>query len=547
MSGTGTGGPSRGGASTGGASGDGVRPGTLYGVGIGPGDPELLTLKAARTIAEADVVAYHAARHGRSIARRTAEAHIRPEHVEELLTYPLTVEESTHPGGYAAAIEEFYAEAAERLAAHLSAGRSVALLAAGDPLFYSSFMYMYTRLEGRFPCEIVPGVTAVSAVAAAAGRPLTEHEEVLTVLPGTLPEDELARRLGDTDAAVVMKLGRTFGKVRRALETSGRLAEARYVERATTPEERVEPLADVDGATVPYFSAAVIPSPEDSRLAAPDAPAAGASRPPRRAEATAAADPVTRTPLPDPHEPPRLTVVGTGPGPERWMTPETAAVLAAATDLVGYETYTRRVPRREGLTVHSSDNRVEVERATLALDLARRGRRVVVVSGGDPGIFAMASAVFEAVERGGYTDVEVQVLPGMTAANAVAARAGAPLGHDFAMVSLSDRLKGWDVVESRLRALLSADLAVAIYNPASRSRREQVRRLRELVVEIGGPGRVVVVGRDVGREGETLDLVRAGDLDPEVVDMRTLLIVGSSRTRLVDSPAGPRAYTPRSY
>ena len=511
-------------------------PGTLYGVGIGPGDPELITLKAARIIESADVVAYHAARHGRSIARRTAAAHLRPGHVEELLKYPLTVEETDHEGGYAAAIEEFYEEASARLAAHLDAGRSIALLAAGDPLFYSSFMHMYTRLEQRYPCEIISGITSVSAVTAAAGRPLTEHEEVLTVLPGTLDEPELTRRLADTDSAVIMKLGRTFGKVRSALLASGRLGEARYVERASTPEQRVAPLAEVSPDEVPYFSAAVIPSPTDTRARAgrPGLFPATSSQPDvdgvRESAGTA-----------------RVTVVGTGPGPEYWMTPETETALAEATDLVGYASYTARVPARTGLRVHSSDNRVEVERATFALDLARAGRKVIVVSGGDPGIFAMATAVFEAAEAGGYTDVEIEVLPGVTAATAVAAKAGAPLGHDLALLSLSDRLKGWDVIEQRLRALLGADLAIAIYNPASRSRREQIRRLGELVREVGGDERVMVQGRDIGGRGEKVEVLRAADFDPDTVDMRTLLIIGSSRTRMVQTPAGRRAYTPRSY
>ena len=503
-------------------------PGTLYGVGIGPGDQELITIKAARIIESADVVAFHAARHGRSIARRTAEAHLRPGHIEELLKYPLTVEETDHEGGYAAAIEEFYEEASMRLAAHLDAGRSIALLAAGDPLFYSSFMHMYTRLEQRYPCEIIPGITSVSAVSAAAGRPLTEHEEVLTVLPGTLPEHELTRRLADTDSAVIMKLGRTFGKVRNALAASGRLDEARYVERATTPEQRVAALAEVSPDEVPYFSAAVIPSPTDTRNRGRD------SVDPGEAPADAAVVP-------------RVTVVGTGPGPDYWMTPETEASLAAATDVVGYATYTARVPARPGLRIHSSDNRVEVERATFALDLARTGRNVVVVSGGDPGIFAMATAVFEAAETGDYADVEINVLPGVTAATAVAAKAGAPLGHDLALVSLSDRLKGWDVIERRLRSLLEADLAIAIYNPASKSRREQVRRLAALVREIGGEDRVMVQGRDIGAPGERVEVFRACEFDPDTVDMRTLLIIGSSRTRMMSTAAGARAYTPRSY
>lgn len=188
-----------------------------------------------------------------------------------------------------------------------------------------------------------------------------------------------------------------------------------------------------------------------------------------------------------------------------------------------------------------------MERATFALDLARTGRNVVVVSGGDPGIFAMATAVFEAAETGAYADVEIAVLPGVTAATAVAAKAGAPLGHDLALVSLSDRLKGWDVIERRLRSLLEADLAIAIYNPASKSRREQVRRLSALVREIGGEDRVMVQGRDIGGPGERVEVFRACEFDPDTVDMRTLLIVGSSRTRMMSTAAGPRAYTPRSY
>ena len=164
----------------------------LYGVGLGPGDPELVTVKAARLIGAADVIAYHSARHGRSIARRIAEPHLRAGQIEELLVYPVTTETTDHPGGYQGAIDEFYAAAAERLAAHLDAGRDVVVLAEGDPLFYGSYMHMHKRLAHRYPTEVVPGVTSVSAASAALGQPLVERDEVLTVLPGTLP----ARRAG---------------------------------------------------------------------------------------------------------------------------------------------------------------------------------------------------------------------------------------------------------------------------------------------------------------------------------------------------------------
>lgn len=179
-------------------------------MGLGPGDPALMTVRAVQIIAEADVIAYHSARHGRSIARSIAAEHIRADHIEEKLVYPVTTETTDHPGGYRGAMEEFYGEAAARLAVHLDAGRTVAVLAEGDPMFYGSYMHMHKRLADRYLTEVIPGVTSVSAAAARLGTLLAEGEEVLTILPGTLPEEELTARLAATDAAVVMKLGRTF-------------------------------------------------------------------------------------------------------------------------------------------------------------------------------------------------------------------------------------------------------------------------------------------------------------------------------------------------
>jgi precorrin-2 C20-methyltransferase/precorrin-3B C17-methyltransferase len=184
--------------------------GKLYGIGLGPGDPELVTVKAVRLIGQADVVAYHSARHGRSIARSIAEPYLRAGQIEEQLVYPVTTETTDHPNGYAGAMSDFYSAAAERLAAHLDAGRDVALLAEGDPLFFSSYMHMHKRLASRYETFIVAGVTSVSAASAAAGRPLVEADEVLTVLPGTLPLEELAERLAHTDAAAIMMVSRGF-------------------------------------------------------------------------------------------------------------------------------------------------------------------------------------------------------------------------------------------------------------------------------------------------------------------------------------------------
>lgn len=495
-------------------------PGRLYGVGLGPGDPNLMTVRAVQVIAEADVVAYHSARHGRSIARSIAAEHLRPDHIEEPLVYPVTTETTDHPGGYRGAMEEFYAEAAARLAVHLDAGRTVAVLAEGDPLFYGSYMHMHKRLADRYPTEVVPGVTSVSAAAARLGTPLVEGEEVLTVLPGTLPEEELTARLAAADSAVVMKLGRTFPAVRRAVERAGRLGDARYVERATMSGERTGALADIDPESVPYFAVAVLPSRVDAKPSpAPNAAPTG-----------------------------EVVVVGTGPAGPLWLTPETRGALADAQDLVGYTTYLDRVPVRPGQERHGSDNKVESERAEFALDLARRGRRVAVVSGGDPGVFAMATAVLEVASADPYREIPVRVLPGVTAANAAAARVGAPLGHDYAVLSLSDRLKPWEVIAERLHAAARADLVLALYNPGSRSRTWQVGKARELLLEHRAPDTPVVVARDVGGAGERVRIVRLADLDPAQVDMRTILLVGSSQTvRVVRGTGEEIVWTPRRY
>jgi precorrin-2 C20-methyltransferase/precorrin-3B C17-methyltransferase len=248
--------------------------GRFYGVGLGPGDPELVTLKAARLIGAADVVAFHAGVGKQSNARRIAASLIPSTAVEEELRYPVTTGPTAHPGGYAGAMADFYAESAARLAVHLEAGRDVVLLAEGDPLFYGSFMYMHDLLSPRFPTEIVPGVPAFAAATAAAATPLVRQTDVLTILPGTLPEPELARRLADTDGAIIMKLGRTFPAVRSALAQAGRLEHAVYVERASMDTERRMPVADVDPATVPYFSLIVVPGTD------PTAPASGDTRRP---------------------------------------------------------------------------------------------------------------------------------------------------------------------------------------------------------------------------------------------------------------------------
>lgn len=238
-----------------------------------------------------------------------------------------------------------------------------------------------------------------------------------------------------------------------------------------------------------------------------------------------------------------VTIVGLGPGDPAKVTPEVTAALAAATDVVGYIPYVARIAPREGLVLHPSDNRVELDRATHALEMAAAGGRVVVVSSGDPGVFAMASAVFEALEaRPDLSHVPVTVLPGITAMLAAAARLGAPLGHDFCAINLSDNLKPWEVIETRLRLAVRADFALAFYNPRSASRPHGFARVLEVLREEGGTDRLISFARAVSTPDERLLTVTLGEARPEMADMRTMVIVGSSATRRV----GAYVYTPRS-
>jgi precorrin-2 C20-methyltransferase/precorrin-3B C17-methyltransferase len=497
----------------------GTSAGRLFGVGVGPGDPELMTVKACQAITAADVIAYPNAQHGRSVARRIAACCLRAEHIELPLAFPVTTEMTHHPGGYEAALGEFYDEAAAALAVHLDAGRDVAVLCEGDPFFYGSYMYLHERLADRYDTTVIPGVTGFSAAAASAGTPLVKRDDVFMALPGTLPAQELSTRLRSADAAVVMKLGRTFAKVRGAVEAAGDGARGIYVERASSAEERIVPLREVDGE-VPYMSLVLVPTLDRAKDAGTLTNGRGS-----------------------------VAVVGLGPAGPDWLTPEAHAELAGADDLIGYQTYLARVPERRGQRRHASDNRVEAQRARHALELAAAGSRVAVVSSGDPGIFAMAAAVIEALEQDvAFADVEVRVVPGVSAMQAAAARVGAPLGHDFCVISLSDQLKPWEIVERRLDAAGAADLVLALYNPASRTRREQLARAVEVLRRHRADDTPVVVARAVGAQEESVTVTSLGALDLDAVDMRTLLIVGSSTTRAIASNgATARVYTPRRY
>ncbi|MFA3918322.1 precorrin-3B C(17)-methyltransferase [Ruegeria hyattellae] len=242
-----------------------------------------------------------------------------------------------------------------------------------------------------------------------------------------------------------------------------------------------------------------------------------------------------------------VKIAGLGPGDAALVTPEVSEALADATDVVGYIPYVACLAERAGLTLHASDNRVEIDRSQHALQMAADGKRVVVVSSGDPGVFAMASAVFESVENGpaNWRNLEISVLPGITAMLAASARAGAPLGHDFCTINLSDNLKPWALIEKRLRLAAQADFAMAFYNPRSKSRPEGFVKTLEILREECENERLILFARAVSTPDEALNISTLAEATPEMADMRTMVIVGSSRTRIIERQGGSILYTPR--
>jgi precorrin-3B C17-methyltransferase len=244
----------------------------------------------------------------------------------------------------------------------------------------------------------------------------------------------------------------------------------------------------------------------------------------------------------------RLVVVGVGPGGTDLITPAATAARAAATDLVGYGPYLDRVPLRPGQSRHASDNREEIARARFALELAATGRQVAVVSGGDPGVFAMAAAVFEAIETGEphWRVLDIAVEPGVTAMLAAAAEVGAPLGGDFCAISLSDNLKSWATIERRLRAAAEADFVIALYNPASKARPHQLGAAFDILASVKPAETPLLFVRAAGTPLAEVIVTTLAQADPAVADMRTLVIIGSSATRLIERPGGrPWVYTSR--
>ena len=247
----------------------------------------------------------------------------------------------------------------------------------------------------------------------------------------------------------------------------------------------------------------------------------------------------------------KLAIIGTGPGASQWMSPQVKEILAAATDLVGYKTYINLIGSlADGKCVHESDNRVEAERAYQALELAATGKYVAVVSSGDPGIYAMAAAVFEVLDQYNkpeWQTIDIQVAPGISAMQAAAATIGAPLGHDFCVISLSDILKPWEIIAQRITAAATSDFVIAFYNPVSKERTWQLAAAKKILMEHRKPHTPVVLGRNLGRKGEEVKVITLEELEPTLADMRTVIIIGSSHTRQIQQDNNVWVYTSRRY
>ena len=249
----------------------------------------------------------------------------------------------------------------------------------------------------------------------------------------------------------------------------------------------------------------------------------------------------------------QLAIVGIGPGAAKWMSPEVTSILEKATDFVGYKTYLNLVKGfTQGKIVHASDNRVEIDRARQAIALARTGKSVVIVSSGDAGIYGMAAAVYEVLDGDLNNaeiiqDIDIHVAPGISAVQAAAAAIGAPIGHDFCTISLSDILKPWEIIEKRLGAAAQADFVIAIYNPISTQRRWQLTAARDLLLQWRSPDTPVVLGHRIGRRGENVRVIKLSELEPDLADMQTIIIIGSSKTRIINRGDRQWVYTPRKY
>jgi precorrin-2 C20-methyltransferase/precorrin-3B C17-methyltransferase len=488
-------------------------PGRFWAIGVGPGDPELLTVKAVNAVRAAQSLYHAGPRDDQGRALDAVCGLLRPGQRVQTLLQVSMAEASAADDATA------YRPGVERIAADCRAGLDVAFLTEGDPTVYSTASHVWEMLAGLapdVPTEIIPGVSSVTAAAAHVGWPLVRRDETLRIVPAVYHGPGLASLLESDATICLLKPGQALPEILDAVEGQGPGCEAVYVEELGTGRAWVtHDLARAVGRDR-YFSLVLVRRPKLWRRTTPE-------------------------PTPEDRAG-KVWVVGLGPGDPTLLTRQALRVLHQATDLVGYEAYLQRLgPVGLRTRLHPLPIGAEPERARLALELARQGRRVALVSSGDAGVYGMASLLAEAAADA--PDVEVEVVPGVTAATAAAARLGAPLGHDFACISLSDRLTPWPVIERRLEAAGAGDFVVALYNPVSRERTWQLPRARDVFLKHRAAATPVGLVSGAYRDGMAVRHTTLGELSADGVTMETLVIVGSSRTRIING----RMVTPRGY
>lgn len=483
--------------------------GQFWAVGVGPGDPELLTLKAVRILQAAPVLYHPGPEAMRGRALDIVRPLLRPEQeIRSVLDGPMTAIA-------AADWKTSYLRGVEGIVAECRAGRDVVFLTEGDPTLHSTASWVWQllgELDPEIRVEVVPGVSSVTAAAARVRWPLAQRDEIFAVVPASYHPERLASLLHDIPSVCLLKVPRALAAIQRALDELAGEREAVYVEGLGTSQEWLTyDLAQAQGRKG-YFALVLVRPKRQARHAGRQA-AVG-----------------------------RIAVVGLGPGSAAAMTRQALEQLRSADVIVGYEGYLRQLGSL-GLPgeLRGFPIGAERERATAALELGRAGRRVALVSSGDAGVYGMASLLLETA--GESPGLEVEVVPGVTAAVAAAALLGAPLGNDFACVSLSDLLTPWPVIEQRLQAAGQGDFVLVLYNPVSRERTWQLPRTRELLLGHRRPETPVGIVQRAYRPGTRIVLTTLAELTSDGVDMETTLIIGNSRTRRL----GDRLVTPRGY
>ena len=489
--------------------------GHFWAVGVGPGDPELLTLKALRIVRAAQVIYHAGSGPDRGRAYEIIRPHLRSEQeCRVVLTEAMAAVDHDN-------WRQHYLPGVEQIAADCRAGRDVACVTEGDPTLYSTAACVWQLLSELHPeiaVEIVPGVSSVTAAAARVGWPLAQRDEPLAVLPASYHADELRRWIAEFPTLCLLKPGQALPQLVEVLNDFGPRREAVYLENVGTAQEwTTRDLAEAVGRNY-YFAIVIVRTPLARRASE------GTDGPSRARGANG------------------VQVVGLGPGDPDLLTPRALAALRSAEVIVGFAGYLQALaPLRLRAELCGSPIGAETERAAQALELARTGRRVALVSSGDAGVYGMASLLLEAAAQA--PQVEIEVVPGVTAALAAAALLGAPLGHDFACVSLSDLLTPWETIAHRLDAAARADFVLALYNPLSRQRTWQLPQARDILLRHRRPDTPVGLVDKAYRPGTRLWHTTLGKLTTDGVGMETTLIIGNSQTRVVNG----RLVTPRGY